>query len=99
MANRMTLHRKFKVICPKVYFQAPDSEKMEFPCIRYQLNDVKSTMADDLIYVGRREYRVQILSRDVDTEILGQVLALPFTKFKNFMTVNDINQWTIHIIH
>lgn len=64
---RIDLHNMIKSLTPtgwNIYFQPPESIKLSFPCIIYGRGEIDAKYADDKMYVGKRAYNVQIISRD-----------------------------------
>ena len=55
MADRLELSAKLKEFLgsDNVYYQAPESKKMEYPAIRYSKTSIKSTYANNAKYLMR----------------------------------------------
>ena len=83
MATRQDLHRLFKELLGSeyVYFQPPESAKIKYPCIIYNLGDIHTRNADDIHYTMQKIYNVTVISRDPDNDIAQKILALPRTRF------------------
>lgn len=79
MTKRVELQSKFEEILGSrnVYFQPPETKKMEYPCIIYFKTSVPARYADDLIYKYKQGYTVTVVDKDPDSEI-------PFKIFKTF---------------
>lgn len=57
-----------------VYFNPPESIKMKYPCIVYNLTDIDSTRADNLSYHTQRAYQLTCIGKDVDTDLPDRIL-------------------------
>lgn len=72
-----------------VYFQPPESLKMQYPAIVYSRNDIKNGFADDAVYMRSCAYTVTVIDKDPDSGIVERVLALPMCRFnRNFKSDN-----------
>lgn len=52
-----------------VYYQPPETFKMTYPCIIYDLSRDNLLHADDFAYARKKVYSVTIVDRDPDSEI------------------------------
>lgn len=74
-----------------VYYQAPESLKMEYPCIRYSRSDIESTNADNAKYLKHNRYEVIVIDKLPDNEVIQKILDLPYTSFDRHYTANNLN--------
>lgn len=58
-----------------VYFQQPGTERMEYPCIIYSLDNREALHADDIKYRVTPRYTVTIMDYNPDSEIPEQLEA------------------------
>lgn len=49
-----------------VYFQPPEGFKMQYPCIRYNREDARTSKADNLTYRFTQRYTLMVITRDPD---------------------------------
>lgn len=77
MASRQDLHEKLCTILGSrnVYFQTPESVKMNYDAIRYQLAGKDITHANNEIYHFTNCYDGVVIARDPDTVIPDKILA------------------------
>lgn len=70
MASRESLSEKLKTVpnVKKVYFQPPESVKMEYDCIRYSKLAPDVRRADDKIYKSYNKYELIHITRDPDSK-------------------------------
>lgn len=74
-----------------VYFQPPESVKMEYPCIVYGRFAVDIKFADNSPYANKKGYQVTVIDKDPDSEIPDKVMALPLCSYQRFFTVDNLN--------
>lgn len=82
MASRIQLHNEFTNILgtryskvSRVYFQAPEKNKMEYPCIKYSLSGIDTKRANDTIYLGTNKYEITVIDHNPDSKIPTTILA------------------------
>ena len=77
MAERLTLHEELCTILGSrnVYFQTPESVKMQYDAIRYGLAGKDVKRASDSIYKMTNQYEGVIITRDPDTNIPDKLIA------------------------
>jgi len=66
--RRIQLHHKLEEILGTklVYFQPPESTKMQYPCIRYNLAKVPVQHADDKAYILNPKYVIVYITPTPD---------------------------------
>lgn len=77
MASRLNLH---EVLCEvlgteEVYFNPPESKKMSYPCIRYELSDPDLKYANDRNYSKTSKYEGVVIDWDPESTIPDSVLS------------------------
>lgn len=93
--SRLELHEKLVEILgsQNVYFQPPESLKISYPCIVYQLNNMKQWHADSLPYNTNKSYSVTIIDKNPDTTIPDEIAKLPLCRFDRFYTADNLNHY------
>lgn len=81
----------------RVFFQPPESIKITYPAIIYELSGVKVTHADNVNYMVSREYSVTVIDEEPDSEIFKMVLDLPYCKFDRFFVSDNLNHFVYTI--
>ena len=83
MARRLQLHEKLCSILGSrnVYFQPPESLKLNYDCIVYDVADRNDLKADDIKYRSMVGYDVTYITRNPDSEI-PNVLLNSFTRIR-----------------
>lgn len=77
-----------------VYFEPPDSIKIKYPCIIYEIDDVYSNRADNISYKTTRLYQITCIGKDPDTDIPDKILEMEKSsferRFKSDNLIHDI---------
>ena len=76
-----------------VYFQPPESVKMEYPAIIYTLSDIDPMRADNLFYGGKRQYQVTLITRDPDAPQIDEIAAFPLCSFDRWYAADNLNHY------
>lgn len=74
-----------------VYFQPPETLKMQYPCIVYNRDYAVTNFADNKPYAHTKRYSVTVIDRNPDSLIPDKIAALPMCLFVRHMTVNHLN--------
>lgn len=93
MQRRLELH---ELLCDtlgsrNVYYQPPPSLEMIYPAFVYELEDIKSTFANDGVYLSKRKYRVTSINEDPDNPMVARLAALPFSSFNRHFESDNLN--------
>ena len=105
MRSRLTLHEELcKVLGSRfVYFQPPESIKLNYPCIIYELYDIANTKADDDYYLDPRQYRVTIVDTNPDSSARDKMALFKtgagLTKFVRAQVINNLYHYTFNIYY
>lgn len=99
MNRRTELHEKLRELLGSshVYFQPPESVRLSFPCIVYNLDYFDVKRANNDLYLGRDRYAVTLISKDPDDPRVRELLKWPLCSFSRFFTVDNLNHWTYEI--
>ena len=91
MGQRADLHSILLGITGHVYFQPPPTLVMEYPCIRYERDDLDSTFANNSPYRHLTRYSVTVIDPNPDSDIPMAVANLPMCVFDRFYTAEKLN--------
>ena len=81
-----------------VYFQPPESLKLKYPAIVYELNVVRNLSADNKSnYKLDTSYKVTLIEHDPDSEIMLDIFKIPMCKFDSQYVADNLihNVFTI----
>jgi hypothetical protein len=74
-----------------VYFQPPTNVQIQYPCIVYKRDNIRSAFADNSPYRSTTRYLVTAISEDPDSATVGQIANLPMCRHTRFFTRNRLN--------
>ncbi len=91
MGTRIELQRVLEDLLGSdhVYFQPPESIKLKYPAIVYSLLTISTRKANDKKYLTWPHYRVQLISRDPDNDIVYKLLNLQHCSYAGDRFVVD----------
>lgn len=81
----------------QVYFQAPESIKMKYPCIVYNLEDMFSRYADDTTYLLYTKYQITYMTKDPDDPKRFEIANLQKCRFNRHYVSDHINHYVYNI--
>ena len=64
-----------------VYYQPPESLKLNYPAILYSRERIDPKYADNIVYLQSRGYRIVVIDKDPDSEIVDAVSKLPGCRY------------------
>lgn len=74
-----------------VYFQPPETLKMEYPCIVYKRTSAITRFANDFPYLCEMRYQVIVIDPNPDSEIPEKIAALQKCVFDRHYTADNLN--------
>ena len=95
MANRLDLQILLENLLGSrnVYFQPPESVKMNYPAIVFGLDDIKNTHADDRVYSSRKRYWIVLIDKNPDSSFVDMITQLPICQFDRHYHSENLNNW------
>lgn len=93
MASRLELQTKLEELLGSrnVYYQPPESVKMEYPAIRYSKKKPDTKYANNKVYMKTNCYEIIVISRKPDEPIIGKLEELPMCEWDNHYTADNLN--------
>lgn len=79
------------------YFNPLPSVRMKLPAIKYSLNDVNLTFANNGIYRKTPSFEVTLIDPNPDSEYVDKILQIPYCRFDRFYIADNLNHWTFTI--
>ena len=92
--DRLGLSTMLHELCEHVYFQPPESFKLQFPCIVYERRSGDTTYADNLPYRFEYCYTITVIDANPDSELPKKVAMLPMCKMDRCFTSDNLNHTT-----
>lgn len=101
MATRIELHNLLCEILGSnhCYYQPPESVKLVYPCIIYELDTFHTFYADNRPYSSKKRYTLTLIDRKVDSTVIDKLRGLPLCKFDRYYTVDNFNHYLFNIYY
>lgn len=80
-----------------VYFQPPGDKKLDYPCIVYQLDGVKTDYADNYPYNNHKRYLITYISQRPDMYIPDKIAQMKTASFNRFFVQDNLNHWAYRV--
>lgn len=99
MDQRLKLHELLVSILgsSNVYFQPPQSIKLVYPCIVYNLDDLQLRHANNKAYSIRDRYLITHISRDPDDQTPDKIARLPLASFSRAFVADNLNHQVFNL--
>ena len=93
MDRRLKLH---EMLCDilgsgNVYYQPPETIKMQYPAIVYFRYDVENFHANNGVYIQSPAFQVIVIDRNPDSDIVKDVSRLPLCTFDRHYKADNLN--------
>ena len=79
---------------PHLYFQPPESVKLEYPCIIYHLRTMTSQYADDRPYSIAIGYDVTYITRSPTSKVPTRLVKEPLFGFDRYYTADNLHHYS-----
>lgn len=99
MASRLDLHTQLEEILSStnVYYQPPESIKLDYPCIIYSLADINQIHADNINYLKTRRYELMLIDRDPDSCFVDKIIHMPKCRFDRSYETSGLNHFVFSL--
>lgn len=93
MASRLQLQSKLEELLgtKNVYYQPPETIKMEYPAIVYSKNNIRSTFANNAMYSKKTRYELIVISKKPDDPVIDKLLFFPYCSFDRHYKSDNLN--------
>ena len=93
MADRLELHSVLQELLgsSNVYYQPPESIKMQYDAIRYSKKTIDSKYANDRNYSMIDCYEVIVISRLPDNPVIKKLLSLPYCSYDRHYVADNLH--------
>lgn len=101
MDRRLELQEKLESILGSrnVYFQPPSNTKLSYPCIVYNRDGIDTTYANNIKYNTRIRYSLTLIGRSPESELVKEILKLPYCSYDRFFTADTLNHDTFTLYY
>ena len=93
MASRLELQNKLEELLGSrnVYYQPPETVKMEYPAIRYSKKKPDRKHANNKVYMKTNCYEIIVISRKPDDPVIDKIEGLPLCEWNNRYKADNLN--------
>lgn len=93
MADRLDLQSLLEELLESrnVYYQPPESIKMQYPAIKFSKKRIDSRYANNAKYSMRDCYELTVISRTPDHPVIEKLLALPYCSYDRPYVADNLN--------
>lgn len=102
MGTRLDLHNLLITI-PEIgnraYFQGPGKDRMEYPCIVYELDKEGGIHADNLVYNRQKKYTITVIDRDPESIVSDQVGELLKIKMDRHFESDNLHHFVYNLTY
>ena len=101
MANRLDLQALLEDLLGSrnVYYQPPESVKMNYPAIVYSLEGIENSFANDGVYFFWKQYSVIVVDKDPDSQIVTKVASMPTCRFIRHYKKENLNHYVFELFY
>lgn len=82
-----------------VYYRSPESIKMQYPAIKYDLARLNKRHANDSPYIKLRAYELILIDYDPDSEFVEVFSDKPFCTFDRSYIADGLNHWVFTLYY
>lgn len=97
MRTRLALQAILETVLgsDKVYYQPPETIKIVYPCIIYELTEPKVRHANDEIYRYTDKYTVTFITKSAEpTDVLLRFRSVKLCKFTRHYIADNLHHYT-----
>ena len=79
---------------PHLYFQPPESVKLEYPCIVYHLRTMTAKYADDKPYTINIGYDITYITRSPASQVPTRLVKEPMFGFDRYYPADNLHHYS-----
>lgn len=93
MASDQKLQSKLEELLGSrnVYYQPPETLKMNYPCIIYKKRRIEHDYSNDTKYRRKQSYEIIVIDRLPDNDVIDKLLELPYCSYDRPYTSDNLN--------
>ena len=101
MADRLELHSLLEEMLDSknVYYQPPESTKMQYDAIRYSKKNIRPTFANGGKYLMKDCYELIVISKRPDHPVIKKLLSLPYCSYDRHYVADNLNHDVLTIYY
>lgn len=87
-------------IAERVYFQPPETVKLRYPCIIYELSGIDTRKANNNLYNAKKRYSLTLITRDPDTGYPDLILkSLKYCRLTRSFQMDNLNHYVFELYY
>lgn len=93
MGRRIDLQRDLEEILgsKNVYFQPPSNINLSYPCIVYNLSNIRTRFADNIPYRLTNRYTLTYIDRNPESDVIYKLAQRPLTTMDRTLRIDGLN--------
>lgn len=93
MASRLELQAKLEELLgsKNVYYQPPESLKMNYPAIVYSKSRIDTRKADNSTYSRNTRYDITVIDKLPDNPVIDKLMELPYCSYDRPYKADNLN--------
>lgn len=93
MGSRLELQNKLEQLLgtKHVYYQPPESLKIEYPAIVYSKSRIETKKADNSTYLKYIRYDVTVIDKRPDNPVIDKLMTLPYCSYNRQYKSDGLN--------
>lgn len=101
MADRLDLQSLLEELLgsKNVYYQPPETIKMQYDAIRYSKKNIRTTYANGSKYSMRDCYELIVIAKRPDNPVIKKLLALPYCSYDRHYVADNLNHDVLTIYY
>lgn len=101
MASRLELQSKLEELLGSrnVYYQPPESVKLNYPAIIYSKSNLLDRFANDKRYSKLSRYEIIVVDKKPDNAVIDAILDLPYCSFDRHYTADNLYHDTLSLYY
>lgn len=101
MGSRLKLQSKLEELLgnKNVYYQPPETVKMNYPAIKYSRIDIDKKNANNSSYMLTNCYEIIVIDPKLDNPVIEKLLKLPMCTFDRSYPADNLNHYIFKIYY
>lgn len=93
MASRLELQAKLEELLgsKNVYYQPPESLKMNYPAIVYSKSRIDTRKANNSTYSRNIRYDITVIDKLPDNPVIDKLMELPYCSYDRLYKADNLN--------
>lgn len=101
MGNRIELQELLEKLLgvKHVYYQPPESLKIQYPAIVYFKSNIKTTKANNKTYSKKTRYDITVIDKLPDNPVIDKLMELPYCSYDRPYKSDNLNHDTLTLYY